>query len=380
MVRTTLAAPLAVLIFATGALTACQQSQPASERAEDAAPVASAEGSSRSERCRARLESNSGGRIVGGEPARPRSAPWQIAIMSDPGYSDAERRFDATLQDGDECKSYLAEREEFELAHKCGGSYLGDGWIVTAAHCVLSIKAPDGSASDAITHRHVLLGTQNLTIQDGTFEIAAVVVHSGYSKRNKMDDIALIRLRDDAATKRRLDALIAEKRLAAIEPMQPDDRDFDEKEELRVTGWGYMGQRNANRDWQRLRDSQGELQRRPAALQQLSINYLDDNLCEDHFTDFGAGSLCAGPAISDGTVGEGRDSCQGDSGGPLTRLEDGGRRLLVGLVSVGKGCGAPGVPAVYVRVSHYADWIAQAKRAARMSAVTEWPRPAQQAR
>ncbi|MEO0439377.1 MAG: serine protease [Pseudomonadota bacterium] len=344
---------------------------------EEAATATKTGGSSRSERCQARLAKDGGGRIVGGKPAKPGSAPWQIAIMSSPDYSQAERRFDATLEAGDECKNYLEEREEFELSHKCGGSYIGDGWVVTAAHCVDKVSAPDGSEGDAISDRYLIIGTQNLTVADRKFALDAVVIHSGYSRTGKMDDIAVIKLSDDSQTRSHIADLIAQGRLAAIDVMRPSDRNFESREDLRVTGWGYMGQRNANRDFQRLRDSEGELQRKPAALQQLTISYLDNALCEEHYRDIGAGSLCAGAIISDGSVGAGKDSCQGDSGGPLTRLDDGNRRTLVGIVSRGKGCGAPEIPAVYVRISHYADWIEAARKNAKPASVTRWPEQVQ---
>lgn len=357
------------------ALGSCDRNPSSSE--EKAATATKTGNSSRSERCQARLAKDSGGRIVGGKPARPGSAPWQIAIMSSPDYSQAERDFDARLDAGDECKNYLEEREEYELSHKCGGSYIGDGWIVTAAHCVDKVSAPDGSKGDAINDRHLILGTQNLAAADGKFALEAVVIHSGYSRTEKMDDIAMIKLGEDTQTRSRIAELIAQGRLAAIDLMRPSDRSFETREDLRVTGWGYMGQRNADRDFQRLRDSQGELQRKPAALQQLTISYLDDARCEEHYRDFGAGSLCAGAIISDGSLGAGKDSCQGDSGGPLTRLDDGNRRTLVGIVSRGKGCGAPEIPAVYVRISHYADWIEAARKNAKPGSVTRWPDQAQ---
>ena len=57
--------------------------------------------------------------------------------------------------------------------------------------------------------------------------------------------------------------------------------------------------------------------------------------------------------------------CGGDSGGPLTRDPDtpGGERLLVGIVSSGRGCALPAYPAIYTRVSFYLDWIERAKAA-----------------
>jgi secreted trypsin-like serine protease len=153
--------------------------------------------------------------------------------------------------------------------------------------------------------------------------------------------------------------------------MQPADRDFDPLEPVRVTGWGWMGQR-AERDSVSRLDSSGRLQRNPADLQQVSLNYLPDAPCrEEYGASYGPGSLCAGNLGPDGQVAVGKDSCQGDSGGPLTRQEDGGVRSLVGIVSAGKGCGA-GKPALYTRVSHYAAWIAEAKRAAQPGKVVRF--------
>lgn len=324
------------------------------------------------ESCEARRARHdaSGGRIVGGEPARPGSAPWQVEILSSPDYDEADRAFDATLAHEDPCKIHLAERAPWELAHKCGGAWIGDGWIATAAHCLDNIPGFDGREGNALTDRRLRLGTQNLTVDDGLFAIDAVVIHAGYTKARKLDDIALARVVDDP----RIAALEAAGRLSAIPLMGAGDRDFDPGEALRVTGWGWMGQRNERDAVSRL-DSARRLQRNPADLQQLTLHYLPDARCEAEYGEFyGPGALCAATLGADGRIEVGKDSCQGDSGGPLTREEDGGRRSLVGVVSGGKGCGA-GKPAVYTRVSHYADWIAAARAAAKSGEVVRLPMP-----
>ncbi len=346
------------------------------------APVATAPGAlsakvatstAASESCEARRESADaeGGRIVGGEPAKPGSAPWQVEILSSPKYDDADRAYDATLADGDACKIYLAQRASYELAHKCGGAYIGDGWVATAAHCVDNIPGFDGREGNVLTDRRLRLGTQNLTVEDGLFAIDAVVIHGGYTKKAKLDDIALARLLEDP----RIAAFEASGRLVAVRLMGAGDRDFDPGEALRVTGWGWMGQRN-ERDTVSRMDSTKQLQRNPADLQQLTLHYLPDAQCAKEYGEFyGPGALCAGTRAADGSIAEGKDSCQGDSGGPLTREEDGGVRSLVGVVSGGKGCGA-GKPAVYTRISYYADWINAAKAAARAGEVVREPRQA----
>jgi len=311
------------------------------------------------------------GRIVGGEPAKPGSAPWQVELLSSPKYDAADRAYDASLADDDACKIFLAERSAHELAHKCGGAWIGDGWVLTAAHCVDDIPGFDDREGNVLVDRRIRLGSQNLTVDDGLFAIDAVVIHGAYKKATKHDDIALARVVVDP----RIAAFEANGRLAAVPLMGADDRDFDPGEALRVTGWGWMGRREL-RDAVSRRDSAGQLQRYPADLQQLSLNYLPDAVCAKEYGRlYGPGALCAGALAADGGIEMGKDSCQGDSGGPLTREEDSGRRRLVGLVSNGKGCGA-GVPALYTRISHYGGWILAAKAAAKSGKLERIPQPA----
>lgn len=342
------------------ALAACKPNDAPAPVAANARPIAKAAPANDCEARRARHDQDSAGRIVGGEPAKPGSAPWQAEFLSSPKYDAADRAYDATLADDDACKIFLAQRAPYELAHKCGGAYIGDGWVVTAAHCVSDIPGFDGRTGNVLSDRRIRLGTQNLTIGDGLFAIDAVVVHGDYAKATKHDDIALARVVMDP----RIAQFEAAGRLAAVPPMGAADRDFDPGEELRVTGWGWMGRREVG-DAVTRRDSDRQLQRNPAELQQLGLNYLPDAACaKEYGALYGPGALCAGTLAADGGIERGKDSCQGDSGGPLTREEDGGRRSLVGVVSNGKGCGA-GVPALYTRISHYAAWIAAAKAAAK---------------
>ena len=299
-------------------------------------------------------EEDDDGRIVGGEDAPEGSAPWQIEIYSTLAtYTQAEIEADAKLPPGQ--KKFLKERQGFELAHKCGGSYIGGGWIITAAHCVAELPVIDGRKGNVLTDRRIRMGTANLMQGGATYAIERVVVHIGYTKRLPKDDIALIKVVEKGQTAQ----LLAQGRLAAVPlqaniPQAPPLRN----EILRVSGWGWQGARTKS-SLARL-DITNRPQRNPAQLKQASVIKADEGKClgvPEYSGIASARTLCVGLGPNNA------DACQGDSGGPLTRGLPNGTRVLVGIVSQGVGRANRGIPGLYTRVSAYDTWIKSAKKA-----------------
>ena len=196
----------------------------------------------------------------------------------------------------------------------CGGSYIGNNKVLTAAHCV-----KDSTAAD-IT---VIGGSEKLN-NGRESAVTAISIHPSFNMETQGYDFAVLHLASnlsigelDIADQSLVDSLVGQ--------------------EVQVAGWGTQTN----------------------GLDQLATNLrfaeqvvTSSTACQSYYgsSNIGAWSICA----YDATVQA--DACQGDSGGPLV-YRGNGLVSLVGVVSYGDGCGKKNAPAVYANTAHVKDWL-----------------------
>lgn len=171
---------------------------------------------------------------------------------------------------------------------QCGASYLGEGWFLTAAHCLAN------QATDVVAFGHYLTNEQVLV------DVQQAYAHPLYDAGDFSFDLALLKVSpDDIAAYGNYDGLVLPKRASVPAYAQAPSQNF------RIAGWGAT--------------SPLATDPRPANnLQRANLSLQSDNTCTMLYGDVYDPEvmLCAL-----GAQQPVQDSCQGDSGSGLLAFE-----------------------------------------------------------
>ncbi|XP_055970158.1 coagulation factor XI isoform X1 [Sorex fumeus] len=232
-------------------------------------------------------------RIVGGTASVSGEWPWQITLHI---TSPTQR-------------------------HLCGGSIIGNQWILTAAHCLNEVESPN-----ILRVYSGILNQSDINENTPFFGVQEIIIHDQYKMAESGYDIALLKL---------------ETTINYTDTQRPiclpskGDRNVIYTD-CWVTGWGYR----------KLRD------RIQNTLQKAQIPLVTNEECQKRYK----GHKITNKMVCAGYKDGGKDACKGDSGGPLS-CKHNEVWHLVGITSWGEGCAQRERPGVYTKVVEYMDWI-----------------------
>jgi secreted trypsin-like serine protease len=249
---------------------------------------------------------------INGYRLRPGQAPWQ-ALLWRPA-----RLNDMTLSGADRVL--------------CGGALIAQGWILTAAHCLI-----DQGRSVAGRDYRIRLGVYNPRATEGiSYPIQQIFPHPDFDPETYAFDIALVQYDPRRAQQEGPVNSIAR---IALDPQGVAQRTITETMDVFAYGWGWTVARGGQTT-DHLRGVKMQLETRSACSRITGFTGLRQDA-----------ALCAGGD-------DGEQACKGDSGGALVYYGDRDKvAKVIGVVSSGRKCGTRGEPSRYTRVAKVRGWI-----------------------
>ena len=243
-------------------------------------------------------------KVVGGVDVDIKDYPWQIALTSSPTGSGF-----------------------------CGGSIIGDSWVLTAAHCVngdnpsglfirAGASASFASGGDSYSVNQIIV---HPSYSGNSFDFALVEINGEFNYNSNVQKIDLIDANEIAAGSQAGGIMAT------------------------ITGWGSTSSGGSLASVLQMVEA-------PIVENDVACGSASDtngNAGQYPCTSLDESMICAGDLIDGG-----EDACQGDSGGPLVvRSSDNSKWILIGATSWGYGCADVLYPGVWSKVSHVLDWI-----------------------
>ena len=206
----------------------------------------------------------------------------------------------------------------------CGGTIVGDQYVITAAHCTAGRSAADIKVRVGDTNFDTDFDSAAMTVN-----VMTIIDHPNYNDNTLNNDISVLKLESRLP----LDTL------PNIKPACLPSAGATFPGSAIVSGWGTVESGGYGNSW----------------LHEVNVTIFEDGNCGSMNSQMTNSMICAG------LMSGGKDSCQGDSGGPLIVADPAlnNAMSLVGVVSWGYGCADPDSLGIYAEVSHFSSWLQQ---------------------